>query len=91
MALSADFDLGAFVAAVLAEDLGVGGDVTSNATIAPDARFTAKMNCREPIILAGIEIADIFFRALDPDMAIERLAEDGDQLAAGSNSYVPRR
>ena len=69
---------------MLAEDLGAGGDVTSNATIAPDARFTAEMNCREPIILAGIEIADIFFRALDPDMTIERLVEDGDQLAAGA-------
>jgi nicotinate-nucleotide pyrophosphorylase (carboxylating) len=84
MALPADFDLGEFVARVLAEDLGAGGDVTSNATIAPDARFTAEMNCRETIIVAGIGIADIFFRALDPDVSIERLAEDGDKLAAGS-------
>jgi nicotinate-nucleotide pyrophosphorylase (carboxylating) len=84
MALPADFDLGEFVARVLAEDLGAGGDVTSNATIAPDARFTAEMNCRETIVVAGIEIADIFFRALDPDVSIERLAEDGDKLAAGS-------
>src|SRR6476660_6517664 len=84
MALPADFDLGAIVAGVLAEDLGAGGDVTSNATIAPEARFTAEMNCREPIVLAGIEIAVAFFRALDAGVTIERLADDGDKLAAGS-------
>ena len=34
-----DFDLDAFVAATLAEDLGTGGDITSNAVIpaAPDS------------------------------------------------------
>ena len=57
------FDLGEFVRRVLAEDLGSGGDVTSNATIDPDARFTAEMNCREPIVVAGLEIAIAFFRA----------------------------
>ena len=51
------FDLGEFVRRVLAEDLGSGGDVTSRATIAADARFTATMNCREPITLAGLDIA----------------------------------
>ncbi len=53
---------------MLAEDLGTGGDVTSNATIAADARFTAEMNCREPIVVAGLDIAAAFFRALDPDV-----------------------
>ena len=46
MPLPADFDLDGFRPPVLAEDLGTGGDVTSNATIAADARFTAEMNCR---------------------------------------------
>jgi len=84
MALPADFDLGVFVAGVLAEDLGAGGDVTSNATIAPEARFAAEMNCRETIVVAGLEIAVAFFRALDAGVTIERLADDGDKLAAGS-------
>ena len=51
------FDLSDFVRRVLAEDMGSGGDVTSKATIAPDARFTAVMNCREPIVVAGLDIA----------------------------------
>jgi nicotinate-nucleotide pyrophosphorylase (carboxylating) len=84
MALPADFDLGAFVAGVLAEDLGIGGDVTSNATIAADARFTAEMNCREPIVVAGLDIAAAFFRTLDAHVRIEQLAADGDRLEAGS-------
>jgi nicotinate-nucleotide pyrophosphorylase (carboxylating) len=78
------FDLGEFVRRVLAEDLGSGGDVTSNATINPDARFTAEMNCREPIVVAGLDIAIAFFRALDREVRIERLAKDGDAVPAGS-------
>jgi len=78
------FDLGEFVRRVLAEDLGKGGDVTSKATIDPHARFTAEMNCREPIVIAGLDIAIAFFRALDREMRIERLARDGDAAVAGS-------
>ena len=78
------FDLDEFVERVLAEDLGSGGDVTSKATISDDARFTAEMNCREPIVVAGLEIAIAFFRALDPDVAIEQLVSDGDKVDAGT-------
>ena len=78
------FDLTEFVRRVLAEDLGEGGDVTSRATIAADARFAAVMACREPIVVAGIEIAAAFFRALDQDVVIEQPVADGDQVAAGT-------
>ncbi len=69
---------------MLAEDLGSGGDVTSAATIAADARFSAELACREPITLAGLEVAAAFFCALDRDVQIERLASDGDGLEAGA-------
>jgi nicotinate-nucleotide pyrophosphorylase (carboxylating) len=84
MALSADFDLNDFIRRTLAEDLGAGGDVTSNATITPEARFTAEMNCREPIVVAGLDIASAFFRTLDPEMRIEQLASDGEQVETGT-------
>jgi len=84
MPLPPDFDLTDFVTRVLAEDLGRDGDVTSAATIPADAQFTAEMNCREPIVVAGIEIAEAFFRALDSDVQVEALVNDGDQLAAGT-------
>ena len=84
MALPTGFDLDDFVTRPLAEDLGEGGDVTSAATIPADARFTAEMNCREPIVVAGIAIAEAFFRRLDPHAEIETLVADGDAIAAGS-------
>ena len=80
----AGFDVDDFVTRVLAEDLGEGGDVTSAATIDRHARFTAEMNGREPIVVAGIALAEAFFRRLDPDVTIERLAEDGTKVARGA-------
>ena len=78
------FDLADFVRRVLAEDMGSGGDVTSNATIAPDARFSAVMNCREPIVVAGLDISAAFFRALDREVRIDALVSDGDRVPAGT-------
>jgi len=79
-----DFDLDAFVRSTLAEDLGQGGDITSAATIPADARFEGEMASREAISVAGLAIAEAFFRALDPEVEIERLARDGDRVARGA-------
>ena len=84
MALPDGFDLDEFVTRVLAEDLGTGGDVTSAATIAADARFTAAMNARQAIVVAGIELASAFFRALDPRVQVEVLVSDGDSVEHGA-------
>ena len=77
-------DLDNFVKRVLAEDLGTGGDVTSAATIGAGERFMADMNCREPIVVAGIEVAAAFFRALDQQVRIDIVIEDGEAAAAGT-------
>ena len=78
------FDLTEFVERVLTEDLGTGGDVTSRATIAEGARFTAEMNCREPITVAGLGIAIAFFRKLDRAVDIEALVSDGQSVEAST-------
>lgn len=78
-------DLDAFVATVLAEDLGDHGDITSTAVIPADARFSGVMESREAIVVAGLPIAETFFRALDPEVVIERLAEDGQAVPAGAD------
>jgi nicotinate-nucleotide pyrophosphorylase (carboxylating) len=78
MALPPDFDLDSFVSQTLTEDLGAGGDVTSAAIIPEDARFTAEMNARQALVVAGLDIAAAFFRRLDPDVRIEPLVSDGD-------------
>jgi nicotinate-nucleotide pyrophosphorylase (carboxylating) len=83
MPLPATFDLMDFLTRVFAEDFGRGGDVTSSATIDPDARFTAEMNARQDMVVAGLEIAAAFFRRLDVNVDIERLANDGDAVEPG--------
>jgi nicotinate-nucleotide pyrophosphorylase (carboxylating) len=78
------FEVAAFVKRVLAEDLGSGGDVTSRATIDASARFVATMNCREPIVVAGLDLAVAFFCATDREVRIERCVADGEAVAAGA-------
>jgi len=78
------FDLAEFVRRVLAEDLGSGGDVTSRATIPADARFAATMSCREPITVAGLDIAIAFFRALDREVQVTKAVNEGEAVPAGT-------
>jgi nicotinate-nucleotide pyrophosphorylase (carboxylating) len=84
------FNLDAFVRDTLAEDLGVGvpgggHDVTAESVIPADARFSGLMDSRDAITVAGLPLAAAFFRSLDPDMTIEVLAEEGEQVPAGSD------
>jgi len=84
------FDLDGFVRDALAEDLGLGlpgggHDVTSESVIPSDARFSGVMDSRDAIHVAGLPIAEAFFRALDPDMEIEFLVADGDAVPAGTD------
>ena len=84
MPLPIDFDIADFVSRVLAEDLGNGGDITSATTINADERFAAVMASRQDIVVAGLDIAAAFFRALDESVEIALLCKDGDAVAAGS-------
>ena len=84
------FDLDAFVAATLAEDLGEGlpgggHDVTSESVIGAEARFSGVMDSRDAIVVAGLPIAEAFFRKLDPAMEIEILAEEGASVSPGAD------
>ena len=86
----AGFDLSKFVRDTLDEDLGVGlegggTDVTSESVIPADARFSGVMDSRDPITVAGLPIAEAFFRALEPDMQIEILVEEGASVEAGAD------
>jgi nicotinate-nucleotide pyrophosphorylase (carboxylating) len=78
------FDIDAFVRATLAEDLGDMGDITSNAVIPEGVQFRGVMASRDTIVLAGLPIAEVFFRRLDPDVVLERLVEDGAHVPAGT-------
>ena len=80
------FDLDGFVRATLAEDLGPDGrDITSEAVIPADARFSGAMDSRNAIVVAGLPIAAAFFRALDPKMELDLLVSEGEAVARGSD------
>ena len=83
------FDLAAFVAATLAEDLGgvpgAGGhDVTSESVIPAQALFTGVMASRDAVTVAGLPIAEAFFRALDPEVETDILVGEGARVSAGT-------
>jgi len=84
------FDLDRFVRATLDEDLGVGTpaggrDVTAESVIPAEARFSGVMDSRDPVVVAGLPIAAAFFRVLDPDMEIEILAGEGEEVSGGTD------
>ena len=85
LAVAPAFDVDAFVGLTLAEDLGSGGDITSEAVIPADARFDGVMDSRDAVTVAGLPVAAAFFRTLDPDVEIEMLVDDGQQVVAGAN------
>jgi nicotinate-nucleotide pyrophosphorylase (carboxylating) len=78
------FDLDAFIRSTLGEDLGEAGDITSAAVIPQDAVFAGIMQSREAIVVAGLPLAEAFFRRLDPGVEVQRLVEDGDRVQAGA-------
>jgi len=79
------FNMQAFVAATLAEDLGEAGDITSAAVIPADARFRGVMDSRHAISVAGLPIAEAFFRALDPEVTVELLVGEADRVGRGTD------
>lgn len=82
-------DLDAFVQATLDEDLGGGlpgggRDLASESVIDAQARFAGIMDSRDAIVVAGLPIAEAFFRKLDPAIEIQVLADEGEQVSAGA-------
>jgi nicotinate-nucleotide pyrophosphorylase (carboxylating) len=67
------FDVRAF----LAEDLG-DGDVTTEAVVPEGTRLEVSLLLKEEGVVCGLEVAEAVFRELDPELAFEPLARDGD-------------
>jgi nicotinate-nucleotide pyrophosphorylase (carboxylating) len=70
------------VRAALQEDVG-SGDVTTLATVPARAQSVALMNAREPLVVAGLQFAEIAFRELSPRIKIQRFVADGARVKAG--------
>jgi len=66
----------------LNEDIGH-GDVTTEAVIDPDARGAARIEAREPFVVAGLDIARACFELLDQSIAWTPVAPDGTRVDTG--------
>ncbi|MEE8371607.1 MAG: carboxylating nicotinate-nucleotide diphosphorylase [Sphingomonadales bacterium] len=75
-------ELNDFLDQILAEDIGA-GDATSNAVIPEDAELSARMVARQPMIVAGLLLAEAIFTHLDVRVWTEIVAVEGQQAEAG--------
>ncbi len=71
-----------FIASALAEDIG-DGDHSSLAAIPADAQNRARLLIKGSGILAGVEMATYIFRAVDPNLQVEVLLQDGTPVKYG--------
>ena len=72
------------IADALAEDLGLVGDITTNATIAPETRSVAVLAARKAGVVSGLDVAEAAFRALDADVRFTRACQDGTSVKPGA-------
>ena len=75
-------EIARLVKSALAEDIG-SGDVTTLAVVAEAARGRAEMRAREPLVVAGLALAEAAFCQLSKAIQVTRVAEDGQHLTAG--------
>jgi nicotinate-nucleotide pyrophosphorylase (carboxylating) len=73
----------AAVAAALAEDLGVAGDITSEAIIPATARAAGVIATRKAGVVAGVQFAQAAFTALDKGVRVKVLITDGGRIEPG--------
>lgn len=68
------------IALSLDEDLGAAGDITSLALVPPEATGTAELLAKEQLVLSGLEAFSRVFHHVDPDVKVELLRRDGQEV-----------
>lgn len=76
------------VRAALLEDLGRAGDITTEALIPPDIVTETALVTRAPGIVAGLHLAILAFRLIEPAIAITIFRPDGARVEAGATIAV---
>lgn len=76
------FEIERIVRTALEEDIGL-GDVTTDVTVAAETTARAELVAKEDFTLAGIDVAAEVFKTLDPEVAFEKLLEDGQKVRRG--------
>ena len=80
-----DLMLEPLVRGALLEDLGRAGDLTTDAIVPAGARGQARLVARQGGVLAGLDLARLAFRLLDPDIVFE--ARLRDAIAHGAQAF----
>lgn len=70
------------VAQALREDVG-SGDVSTAVAVPPTARAAGVLAARQAGVLAGLPLAGLVYRQLEPGVAVEYLARDGQRVEPG--------
>ncbi|MBB5752743.1 carboxylating nicotinate-nucleotide diphosphorylase [Prosthecomicrobium pneumaticum] len=71
------------VRAALIEDLGRAGDITTEAVVPADARFSAVIASRQSGVVAGTDVAALAFGLVDPALRVMIERGDGSPVAPG--------
>ncbi len=71
------------VRAALAEDLGRAGDITTDAIVPAGHRLTATIGARQAGAVAGLDLAIMAFRLLDPAIQVEVILPDASRVRPG--------
>ena len=66
----------------LSEDIGT-GDLTSSLTVEPGHRASAIMRAKARGVIAGLQVAELTFRELDPEVSWSAHVADGETVNAG--------
>ena len=74
--------------AALLEDLGRAGDLTTDAIVPADAHASATLTAREPGVVAGLDLAVMAFRLVDPALQVQVLRPDGARLQPGDDIAI---
>jgi nicotinate-nucleotide pyrophosphorylase (carboxylating) len=77
------FLLEPLVRAALHEDLGRAGDITSDAVVPAGLQGAAAFVARQPGTIAGLGLAELAFRLIDPSLRFTIERQDGTAVAAG--------
>ncbi|WP_045687691.1 carboxylating nicotinate-nucleotide diphosphorylase [Hymenobacter sp. AT01-02] len=79
--------LSTFIRTALAEDVG-DGDHSAQAAIPAEARNRAHLLVKDAGVLAGVELAHLIFREVDPELQVEQLLADGARVQYGDIAFT---
>ena len=77
-----NFIIEKYIKEALAEDIGF-GDITTDFLVSDDKNIKIKLNTRQDGILCGIDVAELVFKTLSPDIKFEKHFKDGDKINKG--------